>query len=107
MKKYYVSYPRRFANEYSLVWADKENPLPDGWEYERISRTEAMSLAREERWRRKHDSSFAHYADAVITPWWISGYLQEIDAGVYDVRNHDTFDRICLLYERTPMILEP
>lgn len=80
MKKYYVRYPRNFANEYSLVWADSEHPMPDpednGWE--RITRKQAIYLAASEADRRKTDVNSSGYADDYIFPWWIEGTYEEI-----------------------------
>lgn len=64
MKKYYFVKRGDFANAYTLVWSDR--PALDGWE--RITRKEAVSLARAEAARREDDPSFSGYASAYITP---------------------------------------
>lgn len=80
MKKYYVRYPRNFANEYSLVWADSEHPMPDpednGWE--RITRRQAIRLAAAEADRRKTEWNFSWHSDQYIFPWWIECLWEEI-----------------------------
>lgn len=85
MKKYYVSYPRDFANEYSLVWADDEHPIPDDCGWKHITRKEAVRLAAAEADRRKTDGSFSGYADEYIFPWFIDGTYEEI---YYPERGH-------------------
>jgi hypothetical protein len=88
MSKYYIYYPRDFANEYSLIRVDdaaQESRLL-GW-YERHS-TEENDLHRisvqamrgkisNERYARKHDQAFSGYGDTkpetvdeFLFPWW-------------------------------------
>lgn len=66
-KKYYIVRGRA-GNEYDLLWADETNlhALPD--KAERITRAEAYKLARDERYRRRHDPAFAFYAADCIYP---------------------------------------
>lgn len=78
MKKYYVRYPRNFANEYSLVWSDSEHPIPEDNGWERITRKQAIYLAASEADRRKTDVNSSGYADEYIYPWWVDGRFEEI-----------------------------
>lgn len=70
MKHYYVKYYRSFGNCYALNWADNSADIAaltsDG--YERITRAEALRLARDEAIRRRDDPAFAYYATAYIYP---------------------------------------
>lgn len=68
-KQYFVHYPRGFANEYSLYYAETPADLaalPKG--AERITRREAFALCTRERRARNENPSFAGYADAYIYP---------------------------------------
>lgn len=67
-RAYYVRYPRDFANEYSLRYTvgGAELSANDGWE--RITRREAVRLARAERERRRWEPERSGYADADICP---------------------------------------
>ena len=69
MKRYYISYPRNFTNEYVLRSVEhgtkQEKFLIDrGWE--RITRKEAESLCARERDRRRYDRAMSGYAPATI-----------------------------------------
>ena len=70
MKQYFVKYSRNFGNTYAFRWADNAADVAaltsDG--YERITRAEALRLARDEAIRRRDDPAFAYYADAHIYP---------------------------------------
>lgn len=63
-KKYYFIQRGRFGNEYVLGWGYDDQA--DGWE--RITRAEALKLAQEEAWRRKHDKAFSGYATEFVWP---------------------------------------
>ena len=67
--KYYVRYPHNFDNEYTLrlseCESDDDELIAAG--YDRITRREAVKLARLEQWRRRYTDG--GYADAVVTPW--------------------------------------
>lgn len=68
MKKYYIRYPRNFANEYDLRYVDgvddELRALEQG--YERIRKNKALEKCRNERWERKHDPVFSGYGSAII-----------------------------------------
>ena len=70
MKHYFVKYTRNFGNAYALRWADNAADIAtltaEG--YERITRADALRLARDETIRRRDDPAFAYYADAHIYP---------------------------------------
>ena len=70
MKHYFVKHCRDFGNTYSLRWADNAADVAtltaEG--YDRITRAEALRLARDEAIRRRDDPAFAYYADAYIYP---------------------------------------
>ena len=70
MKHYFVKHCRDFGNTYSLRWADNAADIAaltsDG--YERITRADALRLARDEAIRRRDDPAFAYYADDHIYP---------------------------------------
>lgn len=69
MRKYF-KISGNFSNAYALLWADDANVVsaeyPDA---ERITRAEALRLAREERERRRYDAAFSHFADAWVYPY--------------------------------------
>lgn len=71
MKKQYFVRFGSFGNMYSLRWADTAEGvqalLRDG--YDRTPRSEAVGLARAERWRREYDRAFSGYADSQVLPW--------------------------------------
>ena len=68
MRKYYIRYWANFGNTFNLLYVDDamDIKIPDNWE--RITRKEALSLARNERTLRKSDPNFAYYGDAEIYP---------------------------------------
>ena len=70
MKQYFVKYFRNFGNTYALRWADNAADVAtlttEG--YDRITRAEALRLARDEAIRRRDDPAFAGYADDHIYP---------------------------------------
>ena len=69
MRKYWVQYWRNFGNTYNLFYTEnpeEESMLPGN--AERITRKEALKLAREESDRRKYDEAFAYNADSEIYP---------------------------------------
>lgn len=73
MKRYYIKYPRNFANEYSLYSADvgsKEEQKLISLGFERITRKRAQELCRIEKWRRKTDYNFSGYAPTEIIPFF-------------------------------------
>ena len=67
-RKYYVHYYMDFFNTYSLRYVDPDMPfvVPDGWQ--RITRKEAVALAREESHRVSINSSFSGAADDAVRP---------------------------------------
>ena len=68
-KKYWISYPRNFSNEYSLCWSGGEINAPEpGESWQRISRKEAESKCRMESWRRRYNSAMSGYAPTLIFP---------------------------------------
>ena len=84
MKKYFVDYYRNFGNTYTLVYAETQADFdalrrhyPDA---ERITRKEAIEMARAEKLRRRCDPAFSGFASAVVvpasffgdasSPWW-------------------------------------
>lgn len=69
-RKYFIRYPRNFANEYQLAWC---YDIPVGGDWQRITRGEALFFAKREAERRKDDPSFAGYADTIIAPIDYSG----------------------------------
>ena len=64
-RKYFIRYPRNFANEYDLAWC-YDVPVRGGWQ--RITRGEALFFAKREAARRREDPAFAGYASTMITP---------------------------------------
>lgn len=68
MKKYYVHYWKSFGNTYNLYYVDEsmDMEIPHNWE--RITRAEAIHLARMEREARRINPNFAYYADDSILP---------------------------------------
>lgn len=71
MKKQYFVRFGSFGNMYSLRWADTaegvQSLLRAG--YDRTPRSEAVGLARAERWRREYDRAFSGFADIQVLPW--------------------------------------
>lgn len=92
MFEYYVNYSRSgVSNCYSLFCvrkADNVRLLTCYPEAQRITRAEAVSLARAERKRRKESPAFSGYADAYIMPFpgaWCNpsnAYLHTASDGV-------------------------
>lgn len=73
MRKYYVYYYRDFGNTFELYYtrnSEDEKLLPEG--AYRITRKEAISMARNEAWMRKADPAFSGYADDTIAPIGVS-----------------------------------
>lgn len=71
-KHYYIHYPRSFYNEYSLHSVEAGSKNEEELKhlgYVRITRKEAETKCREEKYRRKHDSAFAYYAPTEITSY--------------------------------------
>ena len=69
MRKYWIHYYRSFGNTYALYYtenAEEERLLPRN--AERITRKDALKMARKESDRRKFDSAFSGFADAEIYP---------------------------------------
>lgn len=64
MKKYFIKYPRNFANEYYLVFAEKDEEIARLTEtgFERIPLKEVRELCALEKHRRKTDPAFSGYA---------------------------------------------
>lgn len=73
MRKYYVWYYRDFGNTFRLYYTrtpEEEKLLPEG--AYRITRKEAIYMARNEAWMRKADPAFSGYADDTIAPIGVS-----------------------------------
>ena len=70
MKRTYYVLRGQFANIYTLAYAetDTERRALELHHFERISRKECEQLARREKYRRRVDEMFAHYADCSIRP---------------------------------------
>lgn len=66
MNKYFIE-RTEWSNSYSL-WYTTDGTEPEG--AERITRKEAIKLAREESKRRNENPSFAYFADAYIFPYY-------------------------------------
>jgi len=64
IKHYFVRYPRDFANEYDLGWSYDES-VP-GWE--RITRREAVAMARAEVWRCRWTPTLSGCAPVLVFP---------------------------------------
>lgn len=68
MKRYYIRYPRNFANEFDLRYVDsaeaEQEAIRQG--YERITKKQAIEKCRAERWARKNDPAFSGYGSAII-----------------------------------------
>lgn len=90
-KKFYINRTADFGNTYELFWADSPemvSRLPEG--AERITRQEALKLARQEAYRRKHDSAFSGYADNAVYPAGYNG----------DIANDPRYQLIGRIWER-------
>lgn len=90
MRKYWVQYWRNFGNTYNLFYTEnpeEESMLPEN--AERITRKEALKLAREESDRRKYDEAFAYYAPETIAP-----------LSVEDIVNNSHYQLIGRIWER-------
>lgn len=98
-KKYFVVYGN-FGNQYQLFWTLDSGIRPNAPDYmrkfntaeflkqypnaERITRKEAIRLAREERERRRVNPSFAYYASKDVVPYGAcAGYGVAIFPGKY------------------------
>lgn len=72
MKHYYIKYPRKFLNEYSLLSVDagseEETELVEHG-YWRIPRKVAEHKCWEEKWRRKYDKMHSGYAPVSIVSY--------------------------------------
>lgn len=84
MKKYFVVYGE-FSNQYALFWTTDKEYYPDAESYkrkfdtaeflaeyptaERITRKQALALARAERRRRRENGMFSGYADRYVKPY--------------------------------------
>lgn len=68
---YLVNYYKNFSNTYSLRYVTSKADLMEAEAegYERITRREAVYLARAERWRRENDQAMSGYANESIYPW--------------------------------------
>lgn len=66
--RYYVHYYNDFCNSYNLYHAPADFVPPAEWEWQRVTRKRAEELARLEKWRRKSDPAFSHYAGTYIFP---------------------------------------
>ena len=79
MKKYFIQYPRDFANEYTLVSCETEDDLmklrefnakhcPTEHVFERISVRDMRRKISAEKYARKYDPAFGGYGDIAPTP---------------------------------------
>ena len=79
MKKYYIRYPRDFANEYTLISCETEDDVdkmrefnakhcPTEHEFERISVRDMRRKISAEKFARKYDPAFAGHGDIAPTP---------------------------------------
>lgn len=78
MKKYYILFPRDFANEYVLRHVEagsKEEKEAINNGYERITKKEAVAKCQEERTRRKCDPSSSGFGSDSIYPYGYGIYL--------------------------------
>ena len=88
MKKYYIQYPRDFANEYTLVSCETEDDVamlhefnvkhcPAEHGFQRISVRAMRKKISAEKIARKYDPAFAGYGDIAPTPVkeYIKGYV--------------------------------
>ena len=69
MRKYWIHYYRSFGNTFALYYtesAEEEKYLPAN--AERITRKDALKMARREGDSRKFDGAFSGFADAEIYP---------------------------------------
>ena len=69
MRKYWIHYCRSFGNTFELYYtenAKEEKYLPHN--AERITRKDALKMARRESDSRKFDGAFSGFADAEIYP---------------------------------------
>lgn len=69
MRKYWIHYYRPFGNTFTLYYtesAEEEKHLPR--DAERITRKDALKMARRESDTRKFDGAFSGFADAEIYP---------------------------------------
>ena len=69
-RRYYISYYKNFANTYDLYYAENtdEVRLAEEKGFTQISRKEAERKCSEEKFRRKYDPSFSHFASIHIIP---------------------------------------
>ena len=79
MKKYYIRYPRDFANEYTLVSCETEDDLimlrefnakhcPTEHVFERIRVRDMRRKISAEKYARKYDPAFSGYGDIAPIP---------------------------------------
>ena len=86
MKKYFIQYPRDFANEYTLVSCETKGDMarlrefnakhcPTGHVFERLSVRDMRRKISAEKYARKYDPAFSGYGDIAPTPIkeWIKG----------------------------------
>ena len=80
MYNYFVHYYDRFGNTYRLFYAPVGVHVSPDWE--QITKEQAISLCKEERIRRKNDSSSSGYADISIYPVEIANLPQDAVAEI-------------------------
>lgn len=79
MKKYFIQYPRDFANEYTLVSCETEDDVDKvrefnakyfraGHEFERITLRDMRRKISAEKHARKYDPAFSGHGDIAPTP---------------------------------------
>lgn len=76
-RKYYVHYTASFANTYRLWYVEPEMPFAIPAEWERITRQEAIALARAEVDRQRYDRAFAFGASASVAPAMVNRPRQD------------------------------
>lgn len=69
MTKYFIK-RGDFSNQYSLAYTT-DGTEPKGWE--RITREQAETMARDEDRRRREEPSFSGYADSYVWPYNMDG----------------------------------
>ena len=78
MKRYFIKYPRNFANEYFLVYSETyiEAALLFASGFERIPLKRVRELCSIEKWRRKTDPAFS--GSAPIAPISFREFEKEV-----------------------------
>ena len=95
-RRFYVNYPRNFANEYDLRWVDntQDETYLEVIGYERITRKHAVELCVRERKLRRLNPCQAGWASDIILPATYAGFPDED----YEDGTLITFDGYVFLY---------